>query len=91
MTHTTIGEFDKQLAATAHTTRVLLKTPKVEFVAAGPFIIDMPPNVRGAMSDGWRKPLPDTNKSARYLVLGPGQVAPADVAGFEVRRGIARR
>jgi hypothetical protein len=55
-------------------------------LAAGPMVIDMPPNVRGAQSDAWQRPLPDTNKSAKYLVLGPGQNAPADVAGFEVRR-----
>jgi hypothetical protein len=55
-------------------------------LSGGPLIIDMPPNVRGGLSDGWQHALPDTNKSAKYLVLGPGQEAPADVAGFEVRR-----
>jgi hypothetical protein len=54
-------------------------------LTAGPFVIDMPPNVRGALSDGWQHALPDTHKSAKYLVLGPGQDAPADVSGFEVR------
>jgi hypothetical protein len=55
-------------------------------LSVGPLIIDMPPNVRGGLSDGWQRALPDTNRSAKYLVLGPGQEAPADVAGFEVRR-----
>jgi hypothetical protein len=55
-------------------------------LSGGPLIIDMPPNVRGGLSDAWQRALPDTNKSAKYLVLGPGQEAPADVAGLEVRR-----
>jgi hypothetical protein len=55
-------------------------------IGAGPVVIDMPPNVRGGLSDAWQQALPDTNKSAKYLVLGPGQEIPADVAGFEVRR-----
>src|SRR6185436_4020105 len=54
-------------------------------LSGGPFVIDMPPNVRGAMSDSLQHALPDTSRSAKYLVLGPGQKAPADVAGFEVR------
>jgi hypothetical protein len=54
-------------------------------LTAGPVVISMPPNVRGGLSDGWQQALPDTNKSAKYLVLGPGQEAPADTAGFEVR------
>jgi hypothetical protein len=55
-------------------------------LAEGPLVIDMPPNVRGGLSDAWQRALPDTNRSAKYLVLGPGQEAPADTAGFEVRR-----
>jgi hypothetical protein len=55
-------------------------------LTAGPFVIDMPPNVRGAISGAWQQAIPDTNRSARYLLLGPGQEPPADVAGFEVRR-----
>src|SRR5580765_4623822 len=54
-------------------------------LTAGPLVISMPPNVRGGLSDAWQQALPDTNKSAKYLVLGPGQEAPADTAGFEVR------
>jgi hypothetical protein len=55
-------------------------------LSGGPFVIDMPPNVRGAISDGWQHALPNTNKSAKYLLVGPGQETPADVAGFEIRR-----
>jgi len=51
----------------------------------GPVVIDLPPDVRGGLSDAWQHALPDTNQSAKYLVLGPGQEAPTDVAGFEVR------
>ena len=55
-------------------------------LSAGPFVIDMPPNVRGAISDAWQHALPDTNRLAKYLLVGPGQETPTDVAGFEVRR-----
>jgi hypothetical protein len=55
-------------------------------LSAGPFVIDMPPNVRGAISDAWQHALPDTNRLAKYLLVGPGQKTPTDVAGFEVRR-----
>ncbi len=46
----------------------------------------MPPNVRGGTIDGWQRALPDSEEAGRYLVLGPGQDQPDDVAGFEVRR-----
>src|SRR6476661_5274852 len=55
-------------------------------LSGGPVVIDMPPNVRGGLSDAWQHALPDTTQSAKYLVLGPGQEAPTDAAGFEVRR-----
>jgi len=55
-------------------------------LSAGPFVIDMPPNVRGAISDAWQHALPDTNRLAKYLLVGPGQETPTDAAGFEVRR-----
>ena len=55
-------------------------------LSAGPLVISMPPNVRGGLSDAWQHALPDTTKPAKYLVLGPGQKAPTDVTGFEVRR-----
>src|SRR6476660_9412559 len=54
-------------------------------LSAGPFVIDMPPNVRGAISDAWQHALPDTNRSAKYLLVGAGEETPTDVAGFEVR------
>jgi hypothetical protein len=54
-------------------------------LSGGPFVIDMPPNIRGAISDAWQHALPDTNKSARYLLVGPGQEVANDTAGFEVR------
>src|SRR6476646_3666408 len=51
-------------------------------VSSGPLIIDMPPNVRGGLIDAWQHALPDTNTTAKYLVPGPGQEAPADTEGF---------
>src|SRR6478672_3564756 len=45
-------------------------------LSGGPFVIDMPPNIRGAMSDSWQHTLPDTSKSAKYLLVGPGQEIP---------------
>jgi hypothetical protein len=55
-------------------------------LSSGPLIVDMPPKVRGGLIDAWQHALPSTSNSAKYLVLGPGQEAPADTAGFEVRR-----
>src|SRR5689334_6932266 len=54
-------------------------------LSGGPFVIDMPPNIRGAISDAWQHALSDTNKSAKYLLVGPRQETPSDVAGFELR------
>jgi hypothetical protein len=48
--------------------------------------MEMPASgVRGGISDGWQNNVPDSEAPARYLVLGPGQTAPADVAGYAVR------
>jgi hypothetical protein len=55
-------------------------------LSSGPIVIDMPPNVRGGLSDAWQHALPNTTQSTKYLVLGPGQETPRDVAGLEVRR-----
>lgn len=55
-------------------------------LGAGPAVIDMPPSVRGGLSDAWQQALPATTQTAKYLVLGPGQEPPTDVEGFEVRR-----
>jgi len=51
----------------------------------GPIVIEVPPNVRGGLSDAWQRGLPDAGRAGKYLVLGPGQKTPANVAGFEVR------
>ena len=55
-------------------------------LSAGPIVVDFPANVRGGTTDGWEHELPDSAKSGRYLILGPGQKQPADTAGFEVRQ-----
>ena len=55
-------------------------------LTSGPLVIDMPPNVRGGLSDAWQRGMPGAGKAGRYLVLGPGQKAPANVAGFAIRR-----
>ncbi|HYO43292.1 MAG TPA: DUF1214 domain-containing protein, partial [Candidatus Limnocylindrales bacterium] len=48
---------------------------------------DMPPHgVLGGILDFWQRTVPDTERPARCLVVGPGQDLPDDVAGFEVRR-----
>jgi hypothetical protein len=56
-------------------------------LSAGPLVLVMPPRgVQGGTSDAWQLALEQTEKPGKYLVLGPGQKAPADVAGYEVRR-----
>jgi len=56
-------------------------------LSAGPLVVDMPPHgVLGGILDFWQRTVPDTERPARYLVVGPGQDLPDDVAGFEVRR-----
>src|SRR4030095_3232493 len=55
-------------------------------VSAGPLVVDLPPGVRGGTVGAWQRNLPDSEKAARYLILGPGQKAPEDIAGFEVRQ-----
>jgi len=55
-------------------------------LTSGPIVIELPPNVRGGLSDAWQRGMPGAGKAGRYLVLGPGQKAPANVPGFEVRR-----
>ena len=54
-------------------------------LSVGPTVIELPAGVRGGTLDGWQRNLPDAEKPACYLILGPGQSAPADVAGYEVR------
>ena len=55
-------------------------------LAGGPVIAELPAGVRGGALDAWQRNLPDAEKPARYLLVGPGQEPPADAAGFEVRR-----
>jgi hypothetical protein len=55
-------------------------------LSAGPFVLEMPAQgVQGGMNDAWQHAIPDTAASAKYLVLGPGQQAPDDVAAYAVR------
>jgi hypothetical protein len=55
-------------------------------LSSGPLVIQMPASgVQGGISDAWQNGLPDTEAPARYLVLGPGQKVPDDVAGYAVR------
>ena len=55
-------------------------------LSAGPLVLVMPPRgVQGATSDAWQMALEQSGKPGKYLVLGPGQKTPADVAGYEVR------
>jgi len=53
-------------------------------LSKGPFVVDLPPGVRGGVIDGWQYNLDDTAKSAKYLLIGPGQATPADIAGGTV-------
>jgi hypothetical protein len=55
-------------------------------ISSGPLVMVMPPRgVQGGISDAWQMALPDSEKPGKYLLLGPGQKTPADVAGYEVR------
>jgi hypothetical protein len=49
-------------------------------------VLVIPPRgVQGGTSDAWQMALPNSEAPGKYLVLGPGQKTPADVAGYEVR------
>jgi len=55
-------------------------------LSAGPLVLVMPARgVQGGTSDAWQMAIPDTETPGKYLVLGPGQKAPKDVAGYKVR------
>lgn len=54
-------------------------------LSAGPIVVEMPAGTLGGIADLWQRTIPDTQAPARYLVVGPGQDLPADLAGFEVR------
>jgi len=55
-------------------------------LSAGPLVVELPAGVRGGILDAWQRNLPDAEKPARYLILGPGQRPPSDVVGFELRQ-----
>ena len=56
-------------------------------LSSGPLVIQMPASgVQGGISDAWQNGLPDTEAPAKYLLLGPGQKVPDDVAGYAVRQ-----
>jgi hypothetical protein len=56
-------------------------------LSAGPLVLELPAQgVQGGTSDAWQRALHNTEAPAKYLVLGPGQKVPADVAGYQVRQ-----
>ena len=56
-------------------------------LSSGPLVVDMPPRgVQGGISDAWQRSLPDSESPARYLLVGPQDEVPGDVAGYVVRR-----
>lgn len=55
-------------------------------LARGPVVVELPAGVRGGTLDAWQRTLPDAEKPARYLLVGPAEEPPADAVGFEVRR-----
>jgi hypothetical protein len=55
-------------------------------LSAGPLVLQIPARgVQGGISDAWQNNVPDSEAPARYLVLGPGQTMPEDVAGYAPR------
>jgi hypothetical protein len=55
-------------------------------LSAGPLVMEVPTiGVRGAISDAWQRAIPGTEEPGKFLVLGPGQKVPGDVAGYIVR------
>jgi hypothetical protein len=56
-------------------------------LSAGPLIMVLPPRgVQGGISDAWQRTIPGTESPGTYLVVGPGQKVPDDVAGYTVRQ-----
>jgi len=56
-------------------------------LSAGPLVLEMPASgVQGGISDAWQNAIPGAERPGRHLVLAPGQEAPADSAGYIVRR-----
>jgi hypothetical protein len=55
-------------------------------LSSGPLVFEMPARgVRGGITDAWQNNLPDSEAPAKYLLLGPGQKMPDNVAGYAVR------
>jgi hypothetical protein len=56
-------------------------------LTGGPVVLQIPAHgVQGGLSDAWQMNIPDSEAPAKYLVVGPGQTTPGDVAGFAVRQ-----
>jgi hypothetical protein len=56
-------------------------------LSSGPMVLVIPTRgVQGGISDAWQNNVPDSEAPAKYLVLGPGQNVPDDVAGYAVRQ-----
>jgi hypothetical protein len=54
--------------------------------SSGPLLLEMPARgVQGQFSDAWQMAIPESEAPGKYLLLAPGQEAPADVAGYTVR------
>jgi hypothetical protein len=55
-------------------------------LSSGPLVLQIPSSgARGGITDAWQNSIPDSEAPATYLVLGPGQQLPGDVAGYAVR------
>jgi len=55
-------------------------------LSSGPKVLVIPARgVQGGISDAWQNNVPDSEAPAKYLVLGPGQNVPDNVAGYAVR------
>jgi len=84
----------------SHMTTPNVQTPYVivwfNLAKSGPFVVDLPAGATAGISmDMWQRsitdigvPGPDQGKGGKYLFLGPGQEAPADVEGYHVFRSL---
>jgi hypothetical protein len=55
-------------------------------LSSGPLVMQVPASgVLGGIFDAWQNSIPDSEAPAKYLLLGPGQKVPDDVAGYAVR------
>jgi hypothetical protein len=54
---------------------------------SGPFVLELPPSgIRGGLIDVWQEAAEGCAAGGQYLIVGPGQAAPADTGGREVLR-----